>query len=72
MEELQAGDPARIGPYAISARLGAGGMGQVFLGRSQGGRLVAVKDSMCGPASAYGIPATALPPGTPDAGFAVS
>jgi hypothetical protein len=29
-------------------------------------------DSMCGPASAYGIPATALPPGTPDTGFAVS
>src|SRR5258708_10870615 len=43
MEELQAGDPQRIGPYVISARLGAGGMGQVFLGRSQGGRLVAVK-----------------------------
>src|SRR5260221_13941464 len=43
MEELQAGDPLRIGPYAISARLGAGGMGQVFLARSQGGRLGAVK-----------------------------
>jgi serine/threonine protein kinase len=43
MEDLEAGDPRQIGPYAISARLGAGGMGQVFLGRSQGGRLVAVK-----------------------------
>ncbi|MET9558128.1 serine/threonine-protein kinase [Streptomyces sp. NPDC006645] len=43
MDELRPQDPARIGVWQILARLGAGGMGQVFLGRSPGGRLVAVK-----------------------------
>lgn len=43
MQELQAGDPQRIGPYSLVGRLGAGGMGRVFVGRSAGGRLVAVK-----------------------------
>ncbi len=32
-----------MGSYRLLGRLGAGGMGQVFLGRSAGGRLVAVK-----------------------------
>lgn len=41
--ELEAGDPRQVGRYRIVARLGAGGMGQVFLGRSPGGRSVAVK-----------------------------
>ncbi|MEU3409158.1 serine/threonine-protein kinase [Streptomyces sp. NPDC006670] len=43
MEPLWESDPARIGAHALLARLGAGGMGQVYLGRSPGGRLVAVK-----------------------------
>jgi len=43
LEELQAGDPPYVGPYLLLGRLGAGGMGRVFLGRSPGGRLVAVK-----------------------------
>ncbi|NKZ00457.1 protein kinase domain-containing protein [Nocardiopsis alborubida] len=42
-DPLNDGDPARIGPYRLTGRLGAGGMGQVFLGRSPGGRSVAVK-----------------------------
>jgi serine/threonine protein kinase len=42
-EELQPGDPDRIGPYRLISRLGSGGMGRVFLGRSAGGRPVAVK-----------------------------
>ncbi|MET9363668.1 PQQ-binding-like beta-propeller repeat protein [Streptomyces sp. NPDC006632] len=43
MEQLELSDPARIGPYALLGRLGAGGMGAVYLGRSAGGRTVAVK-----------------------------
>lgn len=33
----------RIGPYVLLRRLGAGGMGQVFLAASPGGRLTALK-----------------------------
>ncbi|MFG2129070.1 protein kinase [Streptomyces sp. NPDC048751] len=43
MDALKAQDPARIGTHTLLARLGAGGMGQVYLGRSPGGRLVAIK-----------------------------
>ena len=43
MHELQPTDPQLIRPYRLRGRLGAGGMGQVFLGLSAGGRPVAVK-----------------------------
>ena len=43
MEELRPGDPRQIGSYRLLGLLGNGGMGQVFLGRSPGGRPVAVK-----------------------------
>ena len=43
LEGLQSGDPRWAGPYRLLGRLGNGGMGQVFLGRSAGGRPVAVK-----------------------------
>jgi serine/threonine protein kinase len=43
VDQLQAGDPSQIGPHRLLGRLGEGGMGQVFLGASPGGRKVAIK-----------------------------
>jgi hypothetical protein len=41
--ELEPEDPRKVGPYLLLGRLGSGGMGRVYLGRSRGGRHVAVK-----------------------------
>ncbi|MFF4900050.1 protein kinase [Streptomyces sp. NPDC001068] len=43
MAALEPGDPRSVGEYQLLRRLGEGGMGRVFLGRSPGGRAVAVK-----------------------------
>ncbi|WP_336317679.1 bifunctional serine/threonine-protein kinase/ABC transporter substrate-binding protein [Streptomyces lavendofoliae] len=43
MRPLRPTDPVRVGPYRTLARLGAGGMGVVYLARSPGGSAVAVK-----------------------------
>ncbi|MFG2790572.1 serine/threonine-protein kinase [Streptomyces sp. NPDC048419] len=43
MQPLGVDEPTVVGPYRLLGRLGAGGMGRVYLGRSAGGRTVAVK-----------------------------
>lgn len=43
VEPLRRWDPEQVGGYVLLGRLGAGAMGQVYLGRSAAGRLVAVK-----------------------------
>lgn len=43
MEPLDQHDPRRLGSFEVLGRLGKGGMGLVYLGRSVAGRLVAIK-----------------------------
>lgn len=43
MRPLTSEDPRTVGPYRTLVRLGAGGMGVVYLARSAGGALAAVK-----------------------------
>ncbi|KFG74538.1 serine/threonine-protein kinase [Streptomyces mutabilis] len=42
-QPLQDDDPRAVGGYRLAARLGAGGMGRVYLSHTQGGRPVAIK-----------------------------
>jgi outer membrane protein assembly factor BamB len=43
VDRLAPGDPAVVGGFELRGRLGAGGMGRVYLGLSASGRVVAVK-----------------------------
>ncbi|MDR6973520.1 serine/threonine protein kinase/ABC-type branched-subunit amino acid transport system substrate-binding protein [Streptomyces sp. 3330] len=43
MEPLRSSDPSRIADHRLLGRLGAGGMGVVYLARTPGGALVALK-----------------------------
>jgi serine/threonine protein kinase len=43
VQPLRKWDPEQVDGYVILGRLGAGAMGQVYLGRSAAGRLVAIK-----------------------------
>ena len=43
MQPLQAGDPERIGRFLLRGRLGAGGMGRVYLGVAADGTQAAIK-----------------------------
>jgi len=54
-EPLRRWDPERIGPYVVLGRLGSGSMGQVYLGRSAAGRLVAIKTIKAGLAEEAGF-----------------
>lgn len=42
-QPLQGDDPRTVAGYRLAARLGAGGMGRVYLSHTRGGRPVAIK-----------------------------
>ncbi|MFG2896935.1 PQQ-binding-like beta-propeller repeat protein [Streptomyces zaomyceticus] len=56
---LREGGPRRIGPYEVLARLGAGGMGEVFLGRAVAGSVTGDGSTAGGRPAAAGGPAPA-------------
>jgi hypothetical protein len=41
MDGLPAGDPLTLGPFRLVGRLGSGGTGRGYLGRSSSGEMVA-------------------------------
>ena len=41
--QRELGDPALIGPYPVLGRLGSGAKGRVYLGRTPGGRFLAIR-----------------------------
>ncbi|RKS08245.1 WD domain G-beta repeat uncharacterized protein [Nocardiopsis sp. Huas11] len=43
MDPLHPSDPPRVGSYRLTARLGSGGMGKVYLARTPSGRQVVIK-----------------------------
>ncbi|MBB4934385.1 WD40 repeat protein [Lipingzhangella halophila] len=55
MDPLEPGDPERVGRYRITHRLGAGGMGRVYIARTPAGRQVVVKVIHSGHASDAGF-----------------
>lgn len=65
MHHLQASDPTSMGGYPLLGRLGAGGMGKVYLSRTTSGRLLALKtireDLSSEPGSKSGSPARYAP-----------
>ncbi|ONH32795.1 serine/threonine-protein kinase [Pseudofrankia asymbiotica] len=64
LEPLQAGDPTRVGGYQLTARLGAGAMGVVFLGVADDTATIQLDDTP-GHRPAPGLPGPAASPTAP-------